>query len=65
MSEILSEHQRYHILKEIVDSFPLKCKLFLNLLLSTLPQGNSIQTPKDFKKAYASFLQVFQKFDLA
>lgn len=61
MSETLSDQQKFYILKEIVDRFPLKCKLFLNLLLSTLPPGNSIQIPRDFKKAYSGFVQVFQK----
>ena len=48
----------------MTERFPFKCKLFLNLLLSQLPQGNYIQTPKDFKKAYCLFTHTFNKFSL-
>ena len=30
-------------------------------MLSQLPQGQQIQTPKDFKRAYQQFGQVFGK----
>jgi hypothetical protein len=55
MADNASFQQRVNILKEIIEGFPLKCKLFLQMLLSCLPQSNVGQLPKDFKKAYASF----------
>ena len=61
MTETLSQAQKFTILRETTERYPLKCKLFINLLLSNLPQGQHIQTPKDFKKAFSSFSQIFTK----
>jgi hypothetical protein len=61
MTEPITQSQKFTILRETTEGFPLKCKLFLNLLLSQLPQGQQIQTPKDFKKAYSCLAHAFGK----
>ncbi len=61
MTETIPITQKFDILRETTERLPLKCKLFLQLLLSQLPQGNKIQIPKDFKKAYSFFTQTFSK----
>lgn len=62
MAEVVTIHQRFNNLREIVERFPLKCRLFMSLLLSHLPQGSNIQIPKDFKQAYSLFTHTFDKF---
>lgn len=61
LTESHNANEKMRILKENVETFPLKCKLFLCLLLSHLPNGQDLQVPKEFKKAYASYTHAFAK----
>lgn len=61
MMESLTMQKRIDNLKQKVHNFPFKCKLYVNMLLSQLPNCSEIQIPNDFKKAYSSLSQTFIK----